>query len=250
MRSFSPSRPGGQVAHAARWFTSYGRRAGSVQVLARRIVSAVAVVAVLLAGHAVGAGTESARPLRIVALGDSLVAGYGLRATEAFPAKLQQALAAKGFAVEIVNAGISGNTAADGLGRLDWSVPEGTDAVILELGANDALRGVDPAATRKALDTILGRLKERHIPVLLCGMAAPRNMGTAYAQAFDAIFPALAAAYNVPFYPFFLDGVATDLALNQRDGLHPSAAGVDVIVKRILPKMEELIAQAKLPRGS
>jgi acyl-CoA thioesterase-1 len=219
-------------------------------VLARRIMRAVAIVAVLLAGHAGGAQAEGARPLRIVALGDSLVAGYGLRAAEAFPAKLQQALAAKGFAVEIVNAGISGNTAADGFARLDWSVPEGTDAVILELGANDALRGVDPAATRKALDAILRRLKERHIPVLLCGMAAPRNMGTAYAQAFDAIFPALAAAYNMPFYPFFLDGVATDLALNQRDGLHPSAAGVDVIVKRILPKMEELIAQAKLLRGS
>jgi acyl-CoA thioesterase-1 len=219
-------------------------------VLVRRIVSAVAVVVVLLAGHAGGARAESARPLRIVALGDSLVAGYGLRAAEAFPAKLQQALAAKGFAVEIVNAGISGNTAADGLARLDWSVPEGTDAVILELGANDALRGIDPAVTREALDTILRRLKERRIPVLLCGMAAPRNMGTAYALAFDGIFPALAAAYNVPFYPFFLDGVATDLALNQRDGLHPSAAGVGVIVKGILPKVEELIARAKLLRGS
>jgi acyl-CoA thioesterase-1 len=173
-----------------------------------------------------------------------------LRAAEAFPARLQQALAAKGYAVEIVNAGISGETATDGLARLDWSAPAGTDAVILELGANDALRGIDPAVTRKALDAILRRLQERRIPVLLCGMLAPRNMGTAYAQAFDGIFPALAAAYNVPLYPFFLDGVVADLSLNQGDGVHPSAAGVSVIVNRILPKVEELIARARSAGGS
>ena len=211
---------------------------------------ATVVAIAILAGHAGGLRAEGALPLRIVALGDSLVAGLGLRAAEAFPARLQQALAARGLDVEIVNAGISGDTAADGLARLDWSVPEDTDAVILELGGNDALRGIDPAVTRKALDAILRRLKERRLPVLLCGMLAPRNMGTAYAQAFDGIFPGLAAAYNVPFYPFFLDGVAADLSLNQRDGLHPSAAGVNVIVKRILPKMVELIAQAKPLRGS
>jgi len=215
----------------------------------RQVVGAIAVIALLMAGYAGEARAEGARPLRIVALGDSLVAGYGLRGVEALPARLQQALAAEDLKVEIVNAGVSGDTAADGLARLDWAVPEGTDAVILELGANDALRGVDPAATRQALDAVLRQLKERRIPVLLCGMLAPRNMGTAYAKAFDGIFPALAAAYNVPFYPFFLDGVAADPALNQRDGLHPSAAGVDVIVERILPKTEELIAQAKLQRG-
>lgn len=215
-----------------------------------RAMAMIVAVALILAAQAGGLRAEDARPLRIVALGDSLVAGFGLRAAEAFPVKLRQALAAKGLDVEIVNAGVSGDTAADGLARLDWSAPENTDAVILELGANDALRGIDPAVTRKALDAILRRLKERRIPVLLCGMQAPRNMGTAYAQAFDGIFPALAAAYNAPLYPFFLDGVAADLSLNQRDGLHPSAAGVDEIVKRILPKVEELIAQTKLLRGS
>ena len=251
MRMFSPNKPGARMARAAVWPSSYGRRTGSVQVMLHRVVGAVvAALALLLAGHAGEARAEGARPVRIVALGDSLVAGYGLRGAEAFPVRLQQALNAKGLKVEIVNAGISGDTTADGLARLDWAVPEGTDGVILELGANDALRGIDPAATRKALETILRRLKERRIPVLLCGMLAPRNMGTAYAQAFDGIFPALAADYNALFYPFFLDGVATDLALNQRDGLHPSAAGVDVIVKQILPKTEELIAQAKLQRGS
>ena len=199
-----------------------------------RAMAMIVAVALILAAQAGGLRAEGARPLRIVALGDSLVAGFGLRAAEAFPVKLRQALAAKGLDVEIVNAGVSGDTAADGLARLDWSVPENTDAVILELGANDSLRGTDPAVTRKALDAILRRLKERRIPVLLCGMLAPRNMGTAYAQAFDGIFP----------------GVAADLSLNQRDGLHPSAAGVDEIVKRILPKVEELIAQTKLLRGS
>lgn len=193
---------------------------------------------------------EGAAPLRIVALGDSLVAGFGLRTSEAFPAQLQSALAAKGIAAEIVNAGVSGDTAADGLARLDWSVPPGTDAVILELGGNDALRGIDPATTQQALSEILRRLQERRIPVLLCGILAPRNLGTEYAQAFDGIFPALAAAYNVPFYPFFLDGVATDLSLNQRDGLHPTAAGISVIVTRILPRIEELIARTKSARGS
>ena len=185
-----------------------------------------------------------------MALGDLLVAGFGLRAEDAFPPRLQQALAARGLEVEIVNAGISGDTATDGLARLDWSAPEGTDAVIIELGTNDGLRGIDPAVTRNALEAMLRRLKERRIPVLLCGMLAPRNMGTAYVRAFDGIFPSLAATYNVLFYPFFLDGVVTDFSLNQGDGLHPSAAGVRVIVTRILPKVEELIAQVKSLRGS
>ena len=194
-------------------------------------------------------GPVSARaadePVKIVALGDSLTAGYGLPAGDAFPAKLTQALKAKGIAVTISNAGVSGDTASGGLGRLDWSVPEGTEAVILELGANDALRGLDPTQTKAALDTILGKLKERRIPVLLAGMLAPRNLGADYARNFDAIFPALASAYGTVFYPFFLDGVAGDAKLNQGDGLHPTAAGVDIIVARILPKVEELIAKAR-----
>jgi len=185
------------------------------------------------------------RVINIVAFGDSLTAGYGLPANEAFPAQLQRALDAKGLAVKVVNAGVSGDTAAGGLSRLDWSVPDGTDAVILELGANDALRGFDPEITRKALDTMLRRLKERKISVLLCGMVAPPNLGAEYGRAFNSIFPDLAAETGAILYPFFLSGVATDSKLNQRDGLHPTAAGVAVIVDRILPQVEQLIARAK-----
>ena len=185
------------------------------------------------------------RVVNIVAFGDSLTAGYGLAANEAFPAQLQRALVAKGLAVNVVNAGVSGDTTAGGLARLDWSVPDGTDAVILELGANDALRGFDPAVTRKALDTMLRRLQERKISVLLCGMVAPPNMGAEYGRAFNAIYPDLAAQTGAILYPFFLTGVAADPKLNQRDGLHPTAAGVAVIVDRILPQVEELIARAK-----
>ena len=188
------------------------------------------------------------RVLKIVAFGDSLTAGLGLPAGAAFPARLEAALKAKGHAVAIVNAGVSGDTAAGGLGRLDWSVPDDADAVILELGANDALRGVDPKTTKAALDAILGKLDARRVPVLLAGMAAPRNMGADSVRAFDAIYPALASTHRVVFYPFFLEGVATDPKLNQGDGLHPTAAGVDVIVARILPSVEALIARARAER--
>jgi len=188
------------------------------------------------------------RVLKIVAFGDSLTAGLGLPAGAAFPARLEAALKAKGHAVTIVNAGVSGDTASGGLGRLDWSVPDDADAVILELGANDALRGVDPKTTKAALDAILGKLDARRVPVLLAGMAAPRNMGADYVRAFDAIYPALASTHRVVFYPFFLEGVATDPKLNQGDGLHPTAAGVDVIVARILPSVEALIARARAER--
>ncbi len=182
-------------------------------------------------------------------LGDSLSAGFGLPADAAFPARLAQALKAKSIAVNVANAGVSGDTASGGLARLDWSVPEGTEAVILELGANDALRGVDSKVTKTALDTILNKLKARHIAVLLAGMKAPRNMGYDYVQGFDALYPALASTHPVVFYPFFLDGVAGDPKLNQADGLHPTAAGVDVIVTRILPQVEELIAKALAARN-
>jgi acyl-CoA thioesterase I len=211
-------------------------------------------VAALFAGVAegpLGPGIARAaeRPVRVVALGDSLVAGYGLRASEAFPAALQRALAAKGIAAEIVNAGVSGDTASGGLARLDWSVADGTDAVIVELGANDALRGLDPVVTRKALDAILRRLKARNLPVLLCGMVAPPNLGADYGGAFNPIYRDLAAQYGAILYPFFLEGVAADPRLNQPDGLHPTAAGVGVIVKAILPKVEELITVAKARAG-
>jgi acyl-CoA thioesterase-1 len=184
------------------------------------------------------------RPVKLVVFGDSLSTGLGLPTAEAFPAKLARALQAKGLTVEVADAGVSGDTSSAGLARLDWSVPDDTDAVIVELGANDALRGVDPKITREALDTILRRLKERNIAVLFAGMRAPRNLGEDYTRAFDGLFPQLASTHGVLFYPFFLDGVAADARLNQRDGIHPNAEGVDVIVARILPKVEELIGRA------
>jgi len=187
-------------------------------------------------------------PVNIVALGDSLTAGYGLAANDAFPAQLQRALIAKGLAVNVVNAGVSGDTAAGGLARLDWSVPDGTDAVILELGANDALRGFDPAITRKALDTMLRRFQARKISVLLCGMVAPPNLGVEYGRAFNSIYPDLATQTGAILYPFFLTGVAANPKLNQSDGLHPTAAGVAVIVERIMPDVEQLIARVNESR--
>jgi len=226
---------------------SYGRRGAGVQMPARTIVLAAIVLCGVLSG--VLSAASSARgaegPVRIVALGDSLTAGLGLPAAAAFPARLEKALAAKGIAVEISNAGVSGDTMSDGLARLDWSVPAGTQAVILELGANDMLRGLDPRLTHKALEEILRRLGERHIEVLLCGMLAAPNLGADYAQAFNGMFAELAASRHLVFYPFFLDGVLEDRQLVQADGLHPTAAGVDVIVARILPKAEELVARAR-----
>ncbi|HZD61990.1 MAG TPA: arylesterase [Xanthobacteraceae bacterium] len=206
---------------------------------------AALALAVPLAGDA-GAADG---PVRIVALGDSLTAGHGLPATAAFPVKLEQALNAKGMAVEISNAGVSGDTASGGLARLDWSVPEGTEAVIVELGANDTLRGIDPKVTRQALEQIVRRLRGRGIAVLLAGMRAAPNLGPDYARDFEAIYSDLAARNDLLLYPFFLDGVASDAKLNQRDGLHPTAAGVDAIVARILPKAEELVARARAKRG-
>jgi acyl-CoA thioesterase-1 len=184
-------------------------------------------------------------PIHIVALGDSLTAGLGLAVKQGFVPRLQAALAAKGVVTDIANAGVSGDTASDGLARLDWSVPQGTDAVIVELGANDMLRGIDPRVTRNALDTILTRLADRHIAVMLCGMKAAPNLGAEYGKAFDSIYPDLSAKHGVLLYPFFLDGVAANAALIQTDGLHPNAAGVDAIVGRILPKIEELIARLR-----
>jgi len=180
-----------------------------------------------------------------VAFGDSLTAGYQLPADAAFPVQLERALKAKGLAVEIANAGVSGDTSTGGLSRLDWSVPDGTDAVILELGANDMLRAVDPKVTRAALTEIVRRLKARGIEVLLCGMLAPRNLGPDYTRAFDSIYPDLAAANGLVLYPFFLDGIAADPKLNQNDGLHPTTAGVAKIVSGILPKVEELLARVR-----
>jgi acyl-CoA thioesterase-1 len=188
--------------------------------------------------------------LHIVALGDSLTAGYGLARKDGFVPQLQGALAAQGAKVEVAGAGVSGDTASDGLARLDWSVPEGTDAVIVELGANDMLRGIDPQVTRDAVDAILARLAQRHIAVMLCGMRAAPNLGDDFGRAFERIYPELAAKYGAVLYPFFLDGVAADRTLTQQDGLHPNAAGVAIIVRRILPTVQELIARARAQKSS
>jgi acyl-CoA thioesterase-1 len=199
---------------------------------------------VLMAGGTAFAQTPAAgetKPIKMVVLGDSLSAGLGLSASSAFPARLQKSLKLKGIAVDTVNAGVSGDTASGGRDRLDWSVPDGTEAVIIELGANDALRGIDPTVTRAALTDILTRLKARKIAVLLCGMLAPPNYGSDYSARFNAIYPELARSFGVPLYPFFLEGVATEARLNQPDGLHPTAEGVDVIVKNILPTVEAFL---------
>jgi len=208
---------------------------------------------VLAAGVGFSARAQGAamRPLKLVALGDSLTAGYSLPGEAAFPAVLERALRAKGYAVSIANAGVSGDTTTGGLARLDWSIPEGTDGVILELGANDMLRGIDPNIPRQALDEILARLRERGIPVLLTGMYASRNLGHDYVARFEAIFPDLAKKHGVPLYPFFLDGVAGVRELTLPDGLHPTAKGVQVVVERILPAVERFVAQlaARPPAG-
>jgi acyl-CoA thioesterase-1 len=182
-----------------------------------------------------------AKPVKLVVLGDSLSAGLGLAGNQAFPARLQKALQDKGLAVDMTNAGVSGDTASGGRDRLDWSVPEGTEGVIVELGANDALRGIDPEVTRAALSDIVARLKGRGIAVMLCGMVAPPNYGSDYALRFNAIYSELAKKFDVPLYPFFLDGVAADARLNQADGIHPTAEGVDVIVRSIMPMVEAFL---------
>ncbi|MFT3988493.1 arylesterase [Aestuariivirga sp.] len=180
----------------------------------------------------------------ILVLGDSLTAGLGLAPADAFPAKLEAALKAKRLDVKVVNAGVSGDTAADGLARLDWALDPATTAVIVELGANDALRGLPPQQMEAALDGILASLEQKKLPVLLAGMRAPRNLGPDYAALYDPVFTRLAEKHGALLYPFFLDGVAADPALNQADGMHPNPQGVDVIVSRILPATEQLLGKA------
>lgn len=188
--------------------------------------------------------------IRIVAYGDSLTAGYMLAPSDSFPAQLERALRAKGHDVEIVNAGVSGDTTGTALERFDWAIGDGVDAAIVELGANDALRGQPPAQARRNLDTILSRLKEKGASVLLAGMSAPRNWGPDYVKEFEAIFPDLAKTHDAILYPFFLEGVALDASLNLQDGMHPNAKGVAVIVERILPRVEDLISRVKSKRAA
>ena len=201
--------------------------------------------AVFLAGLWLALVPVCASPVTILALGDSLTAGLGLPQDQAFPARLEAALKAKGHDVTVINGGVSGDTAADGLARLDWALDDSVKAVIVELGANDALRGLPPAQAEAALDQIVTKLDERHLPVLIAGMRAPPNLGPDYAAGFDPMFRRLADKHGALLYPFYLDGVAAVPDLNQVDGLHPSAKGVDIIVGRILPSVETLLA--KLP---
>jgi len=195
---------------------------------------------------------QSSQPVRILAFGDSLTQGYGVPPGMEFPARLEKALNAEGLDVTVINAGVSGETSAGGLARADWLLGDGKsgpDAVILELGANDGLRGLPVAEMEKNLDMILSKLKVRNIPVLFAGMKGPRNFGARYAQDYDSVFPKLAMKYDALFYPFFLEGVALDRALVQPDGLHPNPKGVDVIVKGIEPLAERLVQQAKARRA-
>lgn len=200
------------------------------------------------AAHA--ANQEEGRKIHIVAFGDSLTAGFGLNPGQGFPDVLQMALKARGHNVEVINAGVSGDTTAAGLARLDWAVGEEADAVIVELGANDALRGQPPAQTRANLDTILTRLRARGLPILVAGMRSPENWGSDYRDRFDAIFADLAAKHGALLYPFFLAGVATDPKLNLPDGLHPNQRGIAIIVEGILPKVEALIDRVKQVRAA
>lgn len=209
--------------------------------------SAVAVAAwILLAAAGPCVNQAVAREPVIVAFGDSLTAGLGLPENDAFPAQLEKALRARGQEVKVVNAGVSGDTAAAGLARLDWAMPDDASAVIIELGANDALQGLDPAATKATLEKIITDVKARGLPILLAGMEAPRNLGKGYVDQFRAIYEDLAKRYDLVFYPFFLDGVVLDDEYMQDDGLHPNAEGVARIVDGILPKVEELLARTTI----
>lgn len=189
-----------------------------------------------------------AEPIRILAFGASIVAGYGLAERDSLPAQLEAALRARGTDAKVINGGVSGETSAGGLARLDWALAEDPDLVIVDLGGNDALRGLDPKETEANLDAIVARIKERGCGVLIAGMLAPPNLGADYANAFNALFPAVAKRHGVALYPFILDGVVADPTLNQEDGIHPNAAGVRVIVERMLPVLQQTIAD--LPKSA
>lgn len=202
---------------------------------------------IVMSGLALAALPAAAqdRAIQLVGFGDSLMAGYQLAPSESYTAQLEAALKAKGENIVVTNAGVSGDTTAGGLSRIDWSVPDGTDGVILELGANDALRGISPDQSEKNLDAILARLKERKIPVFLIGILAPPNMGGDYAEKFNPIYKRLADKYAVPLYPFFLDGVATVSSLQLSDGMHPNAKGVAVMVEKTVEPVKSFLGAIK-----
>lgn len=230
-------------------FPVYGRR--------RALINTAAALLTLALGWRSLPAAAGEAPIRLLALGDSLTAGYGLERANAFPAQLERALRGQGLNVTVENAGVSGDTSAGGRARLGWLLgatralqPDAVpDAVIVELGINDALRGFDPEVTQANLDAILAELKARDIPVLLAGMRAPPNLGAAFVQRFDAIYPRLAARHGIPLYPFFLEGVAAVRALNLPDGLHPNADGIAEITRRITPAAAELVRTAEEKRG-
>jgi acyl-CoA thioesterase-1 len=199
------------------------------------------VMVALFAGS--GSAKAQEKAINLVGFGDSLMAGYQLAPSESYTAQLEAALKAKGLNVTITNAGVSGDTTSGGLSRIDWSVPDGTSGVILELGANDALRGIAPEQSEKNLDAMLTRLKGRGIPVLLAGILAPPNMGGDYAEKFNPIYKRLAEKHAVPLYPFFLDGVTTVPGMQLEDGMHPNAKGVAVMVERTLPMVESFLGE-------
>jgi acyl-CoA thioesterase-1 len=206
------------------------------------MVRILLVIATLLFSIQVALG----KPITLLALGDSLTAGLGLEASEAFPTKLEVALKSRYPSLKIINGGVSGDTAADGLARLDWALTDEVGGLIVELGANDALRGLDAAQTETALNTIMVKAQLMNLPVLILGMKAPPNMGPDYVARFDGLYPRLAAKYQALIYPFYLDGVAANASLNQADGIHPNGQGVDVIVAKIIPSVEELIGKVSV----
>ncbi|MCS6853306.1 MAG: arylesterase [Elioraea sp.] len=223
------------------WTPPCARRYGPL--VGRREATALAGSLVITA--LCGAKTRAeAREIRILALGDSLTAGYGLARSDGFVAQLERALRARGIPARVLDGGVSGDTTAGGRARLEWALADRPDVAIVALGGNDGLRGIDPAATYANLDAVLKRLRDRNIPVLLAGMLAPPNLGAEYGEAFRQAYARLSREHDVLFYPFFLDGVAADPALNQPDGIHPNARGVAVIVERILPLVEALVARA------
>ena len=221
-------------------------------VSAGTLVNTLAGLALLAAAtfSVIPAVAAETKPIRIAAFGDSLSSGYGLRQSQAFPVQLQKELKARGHNVVVSNASVAGDTTAAGLARLDWSIGDDVDAVIVEFGANDALRGIDPKVTRDNLQKILAKLKARNIPVLFAGMRSPANWGDTYAQDFDVIFPDLAKEHELLFYPFFLDGVILNAKLNQNDGLHPNTKGVAEIVRQIVPSVEKLIGKVEAARAA
>jgi acyl-CoA thioesterase-1 len=233
-------RRGGPATNTAKSRLAYGAKVRRLLLFVAALVwAALCLAEPVFAQHAI---TEpSPMPLKLLAFGDSLTAGYMLPEAAGFPAVLQKALRGQGQSVTVVNGGVSGDTTTGGLARLDWTLGDGADAVIVELGANDMLRGVDPAVTEAALSTILERLKAKNIKVLLAGMRATPSLGKDYVAKFDAIYPALAKKYDVPLYPFFLDGMVQDSGQKLADGLHPNQRGVETIVAHILPSVDALL---------